>query len=78
MPVRRFHSVEEMTAPREARPFDPANLRAAIALSRTCLALCRKKAPAGVHKHRSVAEADEARRRWEAGYSSHLSSSRPR
>ncbi len=67
MPVRKFHSIEEMTAPREPRPFDPNNLRVAIKLSRTCLALHQKKLPTGVHKYRSVGEAAAARRRREQG-----------
>ncbi len=63
MPVRKFRSIEEMTPPVEARPFDPGNLRVAIELSRTCIALSRRKPPPGVHKHRSIEEAAEARRR---------------
>lgn len=65
MPVRRFHAVEEMTAPREARPFDPDNLRVAIQLSRTCRAFGGKKLLPGVYKYQSIVEAGEVRRRWE-------------
>jgi hypothetical protein len=63
MPVRKFRSIEEMTPPAEARPYDPGNLRAAIELSRTCIGLSRLKPRPGVQKHRSVGEANEARRR---------------
>ncbi|MBI2892748.1 MAG: hypothetical protein HYY06_04300 [Deltaproteobacteria bacterium] len=63
MPVRKFRSVEEMTAPVEARPYDPANLRAAIALSRTCIRLSRRRPSPGVRKFRSIEEANEARQR---------------
>lgn len=67
MPVRKFRSVEEMTPPREARPFAPENLRAAITLSRACIALDRRRPRPGVRKFRSAAEADEARLLWERG-----------
>jgi len=67
MPVRKFHSVDDMTPAVVSRPFAPENLRLAIALSRTCLALDRSKLRPGVYKHRSVEEAGEARRRWERG-----------
>lgn len=66
MPVRRFRSVEEMTPPPETSSSDPAaNLRAAIALSRTCLALDGRRPPAGVRKFRSADEAWAARQVWE-------------
>ena len=67
MPVRRFRSVEEMTVPHthRERPFDGANLRAAIELSRTCLALDGRRPPAGVHKYRSMEDAWQARLCWE-------------
>lgn len=65
MPIRKFHSVEEMTAP-EAPRLGAAGLRAAIAVSRTCLALDRRRPPAGVYKYASADEAWLARRRWEA------------
>jgi hypothetical protein len=63
--VRKFRSIEEMTPPTEARPLDPQNLRNAIALSRRCLALDPRRPAPGVHKFRSVADADDARSRWE-------------
>lgn len=62
MPVRKFRSVEEMTPPSEARPYDPANFRAAVQLSRTCIRLSRQKLVPGVRKYRSIEEADEAQR----------------
>jgi hypothetical protein len=67
MPVRKFHTVEQMTPPlaRKSDSLPGSNLRAAIALSRTCLAFDRRRPPAGVHKHRSADEAWEARLRWE-------------
>jgi hypothetical protein len=65
MPVRKFRSVEEMTPPTQPRAYDPANLRLAISLSRACLALDPRRWPPGVHKYRSIADAAEARERWE-------------
>lgn len=64
MPVRKFRSVEEMTPPEEPRPSSPAeNLRAAIELSRTCISLSGRRPRPGVWRHRSIDEANEARRR---------------
>lgn len=65
MPVRKFRSVEEMTPPREPRAFDPDNLRAAIAISKSCLALDRRRWRPGVYKYRSIEEAASARDLWE-------------
>lgn len=67
MPVRRFRSVEEMTPPEQPRVGDKANLRAAVAISRTCLALDRRRPAAGVHKYASADDAWQARMRWERG-----------
>lgn len=53
MPIRKFHSVEEMTPLPDRRPFDPENLRIAIAWSRATLALRKVKPAPGVHKFRS-------------------------
>lgn len=65
MPVRRFRSAEEMTPPREDAPGTGANLLAAVAVSRACLALDRRRPPAGVRKFRSVDDARAARLGWE-------------
>jgi hypothetical protein len=53
MPVRKFRSVEEMTPLPDRRPFDPENLRLAIAWSHAALALHPAKRTPGVHKYRS-------------------------
>jgi hypothetical protein len=65
MPVRKFHSVDEMTSPLPPQSLPTASLRAATALSRTCLRFDHRRPPAGVHKYRSADEAWEARLRWE-------------
>jgi hypothetical protein len=64
MPIRRFRSVEEMTPATVGRS-GGAGLRAAVAVSRTCLTLARRRPPAGVHKFRSSEHAREARLCWE-------------
>ena len=56
MPIRKFHSVEEMTPLPDRRPFDPENLRIAIAWSRATLALRPVKPTPGVHRFRSYEE----------------------
>jgi hypothetical protein len=65
MPVRKFRSVEQMIPPPAQQSPAGSTLRAALALSHTCLAFDRRRPPAGVYKHRSADEAWEARRRWE-------------
>jgi hypothetical protein len=65
MPVRRFRSIEEMTPARQAVPGDGGNLRAALALSRTCLALDGRRMAPGVRRYRSTDDAWQARQRWE-------------
>jgi hypothetical protein len=60
MPIRKFHSVADIPAPSERRPFDPENLRLAFSLARFCYELRPLKLRPGVHKHRSIAEAQ----RW--------------
>jgi hypothetical protein len=56
MPIRKFRSVEEMTPLPDRRPFDPENLRLAIAWSRAAMALHPVKRTPGVHKYRSYEE----------------------
>jgi hypothetical protein len=65
MPVRRFRSIEEMSASGEAPLSGRADLRAAVAVSRTCLALARSRPPPGVYKYASVEDAWRARLQWE-------------
>jgi hypothetical protein len=56
MPIRKFHSVEDMTALPDRQPFDPENLRIAIMWSRVTLALRPVARTLGVHKFRSYEE----------------------
>jgi len=56
MPIRKFRSVEEMTPLPNRCPFDPENLRIAIAWSRATLALHPRKRTSGVRRYRSYEE----------------------
>jgi hypothetical protein len=70
MPVRKFHSVEEMDPPAPRRPLDPENLRLALALAATAYGLRPWRFKPGVHKFRSVEDASKARQTAEATDSS--------
>ena len=65
MPVRKYRSIEEMPKPPLGRPFDPGNLARALSVSELCYGLRPWRFPRGVHKHRSVEEADRLREEWE-------------
>jgi hypothetical protein len=56
MPIRKFRSIEEMTPLPDRPPFDPENLRLAIAWSRATLALHPRTRSPGVRKYRSYEE----------------------
>jgi hypothetical protein len=66
MPVRKFRSVEEMPGPPALTPLDPDNLRSALSLMEVAYRLFPWSFPPGVHKFRSVEEADSHRQEWEA------------
>lgn len=66
MPVRKFRSVAEMPPPPPLPPLDPRNLELACSLSVTAARLHPLRFPPGVHKHRSIAEAQRLRRSWGA------------
>jgi len=66
MPVRKFRSVAEMPPPHPLPPLDSRNLNLACDLSTTAARLRPLRFPAGVHKHRSLAEAQRLRRSWGA------------
>jgi hypothetical protein len=67
MPVRKFRSIEELA---EAAPVtdQPAGeyLRSAFELASFARHLRPWRSPRGVFPNRSLAEAQERRRRWEA------------
>jgi hypothetical protein len=65
MPVTKFRSIEEQ---RSALPPNPAtDLWAAFAVSALCHQLRPWLTPRGVFRNRSLEEAQERRRAWEAG-----------
>ena len=65
MPVRRFHSIEEMPSPPPLPPLAPGNLRLACELSTLAARLRPKRLPPGLYKHRSLEEAERLREFWE-------------
>ena len=66
MPVRKFRSVEEMPGPPALPPLDPTNLRSALSLMEVAYRLCPWRFPPGVHKFRSIEEANARRDEWES------------
>jgi hypothetical protein len=70
MPVRKYHSIEEMEPPAPRRPLDPENLRLALALAATAYGLRPWRFKPGVHKFRSAEEASSARQNAKATDSS--------
>lgn len=65
MPVRKFRSVEAMPAAALCTPLDPANIALACRLSNLAGGLHPRRFPRGVHRYRSVDEANRARETWE-------------
>jgi hypothetical protein len=65
MPLRKYRSIEEMPKPPRGRPFDPGNLAHALSLSELCYRLRPWRFPRGVHKHRSIEQANLQRKEWE-------------
>jgi hypothetical protein len=65
MPLRKYRTVEEIPRPAPLPPGDPENLRAAIELSQVCWGLRPWAFPPGVHKFRSVEEAQRKRIEWD-------------
>lgn len=65
MPVRKFRSVADMPQSTFS-PFDPRNLKLACDLSDVATRIRPIRIPAGVHKHRSLEDAQHLRRLWKA------------
>jgi hypothetical protein len=66
MPVRKFRSVEEMPGPPALPPLDPNNLRSALSLMEIAYRMFPWRFPPGVHKFRSIEEANARRHEWES------------
>jgi hypothetical protein len=68
MPLRRYHSVDDVPSNAVMEEADPAAaLRMAFSLSELALRLARWRPPSGVHKSRSLAEAQALRQAWDRG-----------
>lgn len=65
MPIRRYRSVEEMEGNTWYNRNDPGLFRAIQATWAFAQRITRPKFPPGVHKHRSLEEAEELREVWE-------------
>ena len=66
MPIRKFRSVAEMPPTPPLAALDPRNLKLACDLSTTAARLRPLRFPAGVHKHRSLDDAQRLRHSWGA------------
>lgn len=64
MPVRRFRSVEEMSAPRWRNPGDPLLYRAIAAIWDFGRRTNPRRFPPGVHRYGSVEELDRQVECW--------------
>ena len=65
MPLRKFHTAEEIPAPPPLRPLDPDNLRVVLELCRFLYRLRPWRFPPGVHKNRSLEAANLQRAAWD-------------
>lgn len=64
MPVRKFRSVEEMSAPPWRVPGDPETVRAMAGLWEIAWRTRRRSYPPGVHKHASIEDMQQTQERW--------------
>ncbi|MBI5211305.1 MAG: hypothetical protein HY927_15130 [Elusimicrobia bacterium] len=65
MPVERFRSFDEAREALWGRGDDSSSLRRAAALWAFSERLCPRRVPSGVHRYRSMGEAQAARLSWE-------------
>ena len=66
MPIYKYRSVEEMPDTPWRVPGDPGLYRALAALAETSRRLHPRQFPAGVYKHRSMADMNAQRDQWDA------------
>ncbi len=66
MPVRKFHSVEQMEPTVWHDPDDPALPRAIAATWALADRMCPRRFPPGVRRYRTIEEANRQREAWEA------------
>ena len=68
MPLRKYRSVDDIPSNAVMEEDDPtAALRMAFSLSALALRLASWRPPSGVHKSRSLTEAQALRQAWERG-----------
>ncbi len=65
MPVRKFRDLQQMEDALWREPGDPALWRAIAGVWDFAARTCPRSFPPGVHKHRSVEQAQRARDQWE-------------
>ncbi len=65
MPVRKYRSIEKMPGPPAYPPLRAENLRDALSLMETAYRMFPWRYTPGVHKHRSIEEANRSRQEWE-------------
>lgn len=65
MPVKKFRSLQDAQEALWMDPRDPTHLRKLAALWRLARALAPRRYPSGVHRYRSIGEANLARDEWE-------------
>ncbi|HLA76941.1 MAG TPA: hypothetical protein VJU18_05100 [Vicinamibacteria bacterium] len=66
MPVRKFRSLQETEDALWRPPGDPKLWRAMASVWDFAARTCPRHFPPGVHKHRSIEDAQALRERWEA------------
>ena len=64
MPVRRFHDVSEMEDTLWREPGDPALCAAIRRVWEFAARTCQLRFPPGVHRHRTVDDAQDLREVW--------------
>jgi hypothetical protein len=66
MPVRKYRTIEEMNADEIWAPrLDPDNWRKVLSLTAFAYRALPWRFPPGVHKYRSIEDANRAREQWE-------------
>jgi hypothetical protein len=65
--VQKFRSLDEAREALWGNPHDPTFLVGVARLWRLAAQLAPRRYPRGVHRYRSIAEANRAREAWERG-----------
>lgn len=65
MPLRKFHSLQEMEDSLWREPGDPQLLRAIRSVWDFAARTCPKHFPPGVYRHRTLEDAERQRDHWE-------------